>query len=215
MDTPKKNETNRRRIESIFLLVPLILVFLCVIFYTLPRCMQGSKSINNEVKEMGRTPPPLFERRSAEDTLQFLLFVEEPDWYVRSNMYRMGKQVEIGQDKAHIVPYSQVYQDFIRDFTLLSVSSIALLISLFFLLQKQRQLQFEGISWSGYFKYYFPEEVLAELAALEKKLTKEKKSTYLIRCLLLLQILTLIWAFGVQIKIDNLWLPNRDRRIDD
>lgn len=61
----------------------------------------------------------------------------------------------------------------------------------------------------------FPEEVVAELNCLRERLTYENKSVLQIRCILFYEVLRLIWAFYIQIKIENLWLPPIDQKIDD
>jgi hypothetical protein len=65
----------------------------------------------------------------------------------------------------------------------------------------------------GYLRYYVPEEWVADLGALNQKLTERKKSMWLIWFRLFFHILELVWTFYIKIKIDNLWLP-KDRRID-
>jgi cytochrome bd-type quinol oxidase subunit 1 len=74
--------------------------------------------------------------------------------------------------------------------------------------------QVKDVTFTGYLLYSFPEEIISELAALREQLTKQKRSTWLIRSILFYQILTLVWGIYIQINIDNLTLPSRDRRID-
>jgi hypothetical protein len=64
----------------------------------------------------------------------------------------------------------------------------------------------------GHLRYYVPEECVGELGALKQKLTEQNKSIWAIWFRLFVQIIALIWAFYIKIKIDNLWLP-KDRRI--
>ncbi|WP_310487097.1 hypothetical protein [Chamaesiphon sp. VAR_69_metabat_338] len=71
-----------------------------------------------------------------------------------------------------------------------------------------------GVAPSVCFACYFSEEIVAELSALRERLTNEQKLTWLIRFILFYQILTLVWGIYIQINIDNLTLPSRDRRID-
>jgi hypothetical protein len=81
-----------------------------------------------------------------------------------------------------------------------------LLLTLFCLKELQR------ITWKDHITCYFPEEVVSELSALRGELTQTKKSTLLVETTLLYVIFTLIWAFYIQINIDNLWLPSKDQR---
>jgi hypothetical protein len=64
-------------------------------------------------------------------------------------------------------------------------------------------------------KLFFPDEIVAEMKALHEKLSLEKKSSWYIRTKLFYEFITLIWALNVQIKIDNLHLPSKQRNVDD
>jgi PBS lyase HEAT-like repeat len=88
----------------------------------------------------------------------------------------------------------------------LAISSFLLLLTLFSLRQLHR------ISWQGHLICYFPKEVVSELIAFRRELTQSKKPTILIEITLLYVVFTLIWAFYVQINIENLWLPSKDQR---
>jgi hypothetical protein len=101
---------------------------------------------------------------------------------------------------------------FDRELTLMGIGSTGTLV--LFVLVLRSIHQFKGLTFSDRLICYFPEEIAAELTALQEQLTKEKKSTLLIRFILFYQILTLVWGIYIQIKIDNLTLPSRDRRID-
>ncbi len=62
-----------------------------------------------------------------------------------------------------------------------------------------------------------PEEYVADLKDLYQQLIKEKRSTWVIRTIILWSVLELLWAFYIQIKIENIWLPKNKARkkIDD
>ncbi len=66
-----------------------------------------------------------------------------------------------------------------------------------------------------YFVRYLPEEVVAEVIALHKRLIDDKKPGWLIRVKILCQLTALIWAFYFQIKIDNLRSHFNNQNIDD
>ncbi len=63
--------------------------------------------------------------------------------------------------------------------------------------------------FSLFFSTYllFPEEVVAELIALKQRRQSEKVRKWQIRLELAYEIITLIWAFHIQIRIDDLKLP--------
>jgi hypothetical protein len=86
----------------------------------------------------------------------------------------------------------------------------AFLLLLMLTLFSFRELQ--KIIWQDHLICYFPEEVVGELTALRHELIQAKKSTLLVEITLIHVIFTLIWAFYIQINIDNLWLPSKDQR---
>jgi HEAT repeats len=87
-----------------------------------------------------------------------------------------------------------------------TASFFSLLLTLFCLQELQR------IAWKNHLICYFPDEVVGELIALRRELTKAEKSTLFIETKLFHEVLTLIWAFYIQINIENLWLPSKDQR---
>jgi hypothetical protein len=70
-------------------------------------------------------------------------------------------------------------------------------------------------AWSTYLNCYLPDEVIGELWALHKQLTDSQKTIPQIRNKIFRHVLESIWAFHVQIRIDNLSLPAGKRRTDD
>ena len=61
----------------------------------------------------------------------------------------------------------------------------------------------------------FPEECAAELGILHRRMKKAKASPWQIYLRLLEEFLTLLWAFYIQVQLENLTLPPGDREIDD
>lgn len=59
--------------------------------------------------------------------------------------------------------------------------------------------------WSGYL--IFPEEVIAELIALVQRRHTEKVPQWRIRLEIIYEVLLLLWAFQIVIRIDNIKLP--------
>jgi HEAT repeats len=104
-------------------------------------------------------------------------------------------------------------QNLVRELILLSSSFVTLVLLLLKLLHSQ---QVKGITF--YLKCYFPEDIIedvvANLAVLRERLTKEEKSPLLIQFILFCQILTLAWGICIEMNIDNITLPSRDQRID-
>lgn len=77
------------------------------------------------------------------------------------------------------------------------------------LILKRKQV-LEGILPSDtWLSHIFPEECVAELAALHKRLINKKHSIWIIRLRMTQEIVELLWAFYVQIKIDNLLLSKK------
>ena len=61
----------------------------------------------------------------------------------------------------------------------------------------------------------FPEEYVAELGALKRRMKKQNVSHWEIRTRIFQESLTLIWVFYIQVQIENLSLPSSDRSTDD
>jgi hypothetical protein len=59
--------------------------------------------------------------------------------------------------------------------------------------------------WTGYL--IFPEEIVAELVALKQRRQAENVSPKRIRRELAYEVILLLWAVHIQIRIDNLHLP--------
>jgi HEAT repeat protein len=97
-------------------------------------------------------------------------------------------------------------QQWILTISLSATSSFLSFLTLFCLRQVLR------IGWNGHLICYFPEEVVGELIAFRHELIQEKKPMILIETTLLCVVFTLIWAFYIQINIENLWLPSKDQR---
>ena len=61
----------------------------------------------------------------------------------------------------------------------------------------------------------FPEEAVADFYALYQRMIHENKSKWLIYGTLFYKILGLIWAFYIEIKIDNLRSPPINQKVDE
>jgi HEAT repeat protein len=121
---------------------------------------------------------------------------------------RFNQEFKESKFKVHSINQSRQMRDIQWILTVLSLAiSFSLLVLAWFYL---RQLQ--RIVWQDHLICYFPEEAVSELIAFRCELTQAKKPTILIETTLLYVIFTLIWAFYIQINIDNLWLPSKDQR---
>jgi hypothetical protein len=60
----------------------------------------------------------------------------------------------------------------------------------------------------------FPEEIRGELGSLKQRMEKRKTSIWKIRFRLFQEWVGLLWAFYVQIRLENLMLPDRNRTGD-
>jgi hypothetical protein len=72
-------------------------------------------------------------------------------------------------------------------------------------------------NWKFQLSLFFPEECAAELGALHQRLKVNGKSTWFIRLRMIQEILELLVAIYIQIKIEDLWLPQKSNTetIDD
>jgi hypothetical protein len=133
--------------------------------------------------------------------------------FISKAIKRSSSSIQIGSDSRLKI------RDIVWAFTILTsivtsiICSFLLLLGLLTfnlrLFQIQRLLR-NGCK--GYLGCYFPEEAVGELIALRRELTHTKKSRIVIEITLLYVVFTLIWAFYIQINIENLWLPSKDQR---
>jgi hypothetical protein len=65
-----------------------------------------------------------------------------------------------------------------------------------------------------YLKSTFPEEAVADLVAFRNRLSQAKIPRRIIYWKLFIEVLKLIPDIHIQIKIENLWLPPGNRRVD-
>ncbi len=91
--------------------------------------------------------------------------------------------------------------------------SLPILAILLFVMMRFRTPS--NISFETQFIIFFPEECIAELGVLIRRMKKEKASPWEIRLCLLQEVLTLFWAFYIQIQLDNLRLPSGKNKIDE
>ena len=101
---------------------------------------------------------------------------------------------------------------FLVSVTFLSLSVILLLISLFTLNRLQSS---HNLPHNSHLIAFLPEECVAEMGALAKRMKKENASSWEIRLRLLEEFVTLIWVFYIQIKLENLSLPFQNNQIDE
>ncbi|NES00493.1 MAG: hypothetical protein F6J86_43060 [Symploca sp. SIO1B1] len=60
-----------------------------------------------------------------------------------------------------------------------------------------------------------PEECIGELEALHQRMKSQQRPLWFIQLRMLQEVVELLWAFYIQINLENLWLPGKNNRIDD
>lgn len=98
----------------------------------------------------------------------------------------------------------EVQSKLMLEFFLLLALASGFIRMLVLLLERQNQV---SLSLTGQLICFLPEECIGELEALHQQMKSEQRSIWLIRMIILGNFLELLWAFYVQIKIDNLRLP--------
>ena len=63
--------------------------------------------------------------------------------------------------------------------------------------------------------YILPEECIAELQTLHQRMKSQQRPLWFIRLRMLQEIVELLWAFHVHIKLENLWLPGKNNKMDE
>ncbi len=96
----------------------------------------------------------------------------------------------------------------------LTASVLGLITIVFLLLRQRVQI---SVTFTGQFILIFPEECVAELEALYQQMKSNELADWYIRIIILRNFLELLWAFYVQINIENFRLPktNGHRKIDE
>ena len=105
-------------------------------------------------------------------------------------------------------------QEIRRDGLILGLLSLVIGISLLFLLRLRNAT---SISLTGQLICFIPEECVAELGVQHSRLIKRRIPIWKVRLMMLGCVLGLMWAFYIQINIENLGLPRVGGRgsIDD
>ena len=88
----------------------------------------------------------------------------------------------------------------------LSILSLTIILRLFIKVKNRISLTF-----LNRIIYFIPEECVAELVALSRQLKSHNYPTWLIQIILFKCFLEVIFAFYIQIRIDNFWLPNKEK----
>lgn len=92
--------------------------------------------------------------------------------------------------------------------------SAGVIFLLFRLSSWKRRRGSEELSLNIQFAFFFPEECVAELGSLLRRMQKAKVSPWEIRLRLLQEFVSLLWAFHVQIRIENMGLPAGHRKVE-
>lgn len=103
-------------------------------------------------------------------------------------------------------------RNLVQSGVLLSLSLLMFVALLFTLTRLQSSY---SLSPTAQLVAFLPEDWVAELGALQRRMKKAKVLPWKIRLRLLEEFLTLLWVFYVQVRLENLGLPPRDRKTDD
>jgi hypothetical protein len=100
-----------------------------------------------------------------------------------------------------------------QQFILLGISGLCFILMLLLLLRRNQI----SLPLTGQLIIVLPEECVVELEAFHQQIKFEKRSAWVIRMIMLWTVLELLWAFHVQINVENLSLPKSKghNKIDD
>lgn len=73
--------------------------------------------------------------------------------------------------------------------------------------EPKKQSLWKSVTLIGWFSNIFPEESVGELLALHQQLISKQLPYCLAQLIMLRALLEMVWAFQIQMKIENLWLP--------
>ena len=91
---------------------------------------------------------------------------------------------------------------------LTSVSAIGLGLSALLLVRQRNR----GITWNMTGLCFLPEECVGELDTLYEGLKSEEKAIWTIRLIMLWNILVLLKSLYIQVAIEDLFLPSKNKR---
>ena len=100
-----------------------------------------------------------------------------------------------------------------NQFMLLGISALCFILILLLLLRRNQI----DLSLTYQLIIFLPEQYIVDLEDLYQQIKSEESSIWVIRKILLKNVLEVLWAFHVQINLENLWLPKNKARekIDD
>ncbi|MBC1225407.1 hypothetical protein GNF10_32895 [Nostoc sp. UCD121] len=139
---------------------------------------------------------------------QVVAIVEQavPRWAERAQAARA--QAQAAQVVAQVE--AQALQ---QQLILLGISALCFILMLLLLLRRNQI----SLPFTGQLIIVLPEEYIVELEAFHQQIKFEKRSIWVIRKIMLWTVLELLWAFHIQINVENLWLPKSrgHNKIDD
>ncbi|MBD2168654.1 hypothetical protein H6G04_30200 [Calothrix membranacea FACHB-236] len=91
-----------------------------------------------------------------------------------------------------------------HQFILLGISALCFILILLLLLRQRNRI---SLTLTGQLIIVLPEECITELEALHQQMKSEERSIWVIRTIMLWSVLELLWAFHIQINVENFWLP--------
>ncbi|NER52634.1 MAG: hypothetical protein F6J92_39545 [Symploca sp. SIO1A3] len=92
----------------------------------------------------------------------------------------------------------------------LGLSVLGFITLLLLLLRQQNQV---SLTLTG--QLFLPEECIADLEALHQRMKSQQCPLWFIQLRMLQEIVELLWAFQIHIRIENFWLPGKSDSIDE
>ena len=164
------------------------------------------EQVHELLRELLREEEFAQEQALVQDRLLNLLITKELEEY-----YNL-KLIQESDLESHLNNEFDRQRTFLISLTFLSLSVILLLI---LLLTLTRLKSSHNLPPNSHLIAFIPEECVAEMGALERRMKKANASHWEIRLRLLEEFVTLIWVFYIQIKLENLSLPFQDKQIDE
>jgi hypothetical protein len=73
--------------------------------------------------------------------------------------------------------------------------------------EPKKQTLWKSMTLIGWFSNVLPEESVGELLALHQQLVSKQLPSCLAQLIMFRALLEIVWVFQIQMKIENLWLP--------
>jgi len=137
--------------------------------------------------------------------LESLLWEEYKLFYKQEQEQRQLREQRRQGELEHL---QELKQQLNQAWLLLGLFILSFMALLFLLLSHRQQVSLTG-------QFFLPEEYIAELEALHQRMKSQQKPLWFIQLRMLQEVVELLWAFYIHIRIENLWLPGINKKIDD